>query len=105
MQPNQWVNAGNQYEAVIPTTLITQDILDSGIIFLYYEFEPGSWIALPTFYMLYIIKLNEIQINSANNYTTTQKFRLVTVEGSLPPKINFNDYEEVMHTLNIVEQY
>ncbi len=101
-----WEYIDGLYGIDIYTSLITQDIVNSGLVYVFLEAGDGIWFALPYQTMGFAFGQNDLAIWTQGQAVTTQTttFRLVVIEGELIGKaagINFKNYEEVKSFFNL----
>ncbi|MBV6485464.1 MAG: hypothetical protein KFKLKKLM_02034 [Flavobacteriales bacterium] len=112
----EWSTSGSSKYVDITSTLITNDILNSGAVLMYVK-SGVSWQALPftfpqgsssiLYKYLYAYNLVQIQITQETgvpSITGNLEFKLVVISSSARlsnPHIDFNDYYQVKGAFNL----
>jgi len=108
---NNWFASGLYFYADLTVNAITQDVVNSGAVFVY-EQNGANWAALPYVAGIlsrsYQFRLNNLYIfyqNTNSTQTTNpgiRTFRVVVIPSSVKiDHVNMNDYEEVSRTFNL----
>jgi len=112
--PSDWLSSGNIKYVNIANSVITQQIVNTGVVMVYAKSTNGSYIAMPFssggFDYRFNISLNNLQIvvstynNSAITMTSNFTFRYVVIASSNKMagfNINWQNYEEVKSRFNL----
>ena len=114
MIPSQWTTSGLVTFFSRPTPLLTNNIVNNGVVILYVESStPNQWFALPfaisSYNMRYLFSENNLLVQIAGvsfpqTVSTDMNFRLVVFESSAiikHPNIDYNNYYEVKGAFNL----
>ncbi len=102
----------NTYNATIPCTEITQDIVDKGIVLCYEKVANNQWMPwnanIGTTYYIYNFKLGEVLLEYRNTAGTTtnegdKTMRIVVVPSQNVPELptDLSNYTEVLNSLSL----
>ena len=102
-----WISGGGgtYYTATFTSSVITQAIVDKGVVMCYMQISNGVWTPLPVGIFSFYFTTGTLVVfsdDSANPGART--FRMVAISASnleKYPDLDLNNYEEVTKTLNI----
>lgn len=129
--PGQWSHFGTTglpdegFSIAIPTSIITPDIVNSGVVMAYFSNDGNNWNALPFTYptgtgstvnyseswnFYYSVNLITIDIQDSDFLTEPPQgncyFKIVAIDGAIVkshPAVDWNNYNEVKAEFQLTE--